>query len=242
MGSLMRDLNLIFQAQPSPEDARLVDRAAGRYVELMSRCVDRALAARANQLIEEMAADLAEITEEGRPRDLGSYVAANFFDGFHTVAVAVSNALYILLSSGRYEELLTRPDLIPMAVRESLRLAPPLLLTHRYALADIDHDGLRIPSGTSIAMLWGSPGFDPDVFDDPEAFRWDRSKMPLYTFGGGAHLCPGRAAAHLLVEQSLQSFLEHGVQWRLIGGHPYKWRGSFTMRELEEFPVKILSA
>jgi cytochrome P450 len=239
---LMRDLNLIFQVQRNLEDSELVDRAAERYVEVVSRRVDDALAGQDNQLIKEMAADLAEINAEGRPGSLGSYVAANFFDGFHTVAVAVSNVLYVLLSSGRYEELLTRPDLIPMAVRESLRLAPPLLLTHRYALADIDHNGLKIPSGTSIGMLWGSAGFDPEVFDEPEAFRWDRPKLPLFMFGGGAHLCPGRTAAHLLVERSLQAFVEHGVRWRLTDGHSYRWRSFSTMRELEEFPVEIESA
>jgi cytochrome P450 len=240
VGSLMRDLNLIFQVRRNPEDSGLVDRATARYVEVVSRRVDDALAAQDNQLITEMAADLAEISVEGRPGNLGSYVAANFFDGFHTVAVAVSNALYVLLSSGRYEELLGRPELVPVAVRESLRLAPPLLLTHRYALADIDHNGLRIPSGTSIGMLWGSAGFDPDVFDEPEDFKWDRAKLPLFMFGGGAHLCPGRTAAHLLVERSLQAFVEHGVRWRLADGHSYQWRSFSTMRELERFPVEVV--
>jgi cytochrome P450 len=240
VGSLMRDLNLIFQVRRNPEDSGLVDRATARYVEVVSRRVDDALAAQDNQLITEMAADLAEISVAGRPGNLGSYVAANFFDGFHTVAVAVSNALYVLLSSGRYEELLGRPELVPVAARESLRLAPPLLLTHRYALADIDHNGLRIPSGTSIGMLWGSAGFDPDVFDEPEDFKWDRAKLPLFMFGGGAHLCPGRTAAHLLVERSLQAFVEHGVQWRLADGHSYQWRSFSTMRELERFPVEVV--
>ncbi len=186
-----------------------------------------------------MAADLADIDVDGKPQSLGSYVAANLFDGFHTVGVAVSNALYVLLAAGRYEDILRDPALVPKVFSESLRIAPPLLLTHRYALADIVHDGVLLPAGTAIAMLWGSPGFDPEVFDDPWRFRWDREQRVLFTFGGGPHLCPGRTAAHVLVEHALAAFVERGVRWRLVDGHPYRWQPASAMRELVDFPVEV---
>jgi cytochrome P450 len=239
VAELMRDLDLIFQLQRTPGDSDVIDRAAGRYVEIVTRCVDRGLAAGGNQLIEEMAADLAAIDVEGKPESLGSYVAANLFDGFHTVGVAVSNALYVLLAAGRYDDMRQNPSLVPKAFGESLRIAPPLLLTHRYALADIVHDGVLLPAGTAIAMLWGSPGFDPDVFEYPSQFRWDREPRVLFTFGGGPHLCPGRTAAHVLVEHALTAFVEHGVRWRLVDGHSYQWRPASAMRELVDFPVEV---
>ncbi len=239
VGALMRDLDLIFALQRTPEDSAVIDRAAGRYVEIVTRGVDRALAAGDNQLIAEMAGDLADIDVYGKPQSLGSYVAANLFDGFHTVGVAVSNALYVLLAAGRYEDILRDPALVPKVFGESLRIAPPLLLTHRYALADIVHDGVLLPAGTAIAMLWGSPGFDPEVFDDPWRFRWDREQRVLFTFGGGPHLCPGRTAAHVLVEHALAAFVERGVRWRLVDGHPYRWQPASAMRELVDFPVEV---
>src|SRR4029450_2601141 len=101
----------------------------------------RGLAAGGNQLIEEMAADLAAIDVEGKPESLGSYVPANLFDGFHTVGVAVSNALYVLLAAGRYDDMRQNPSLVPKAFGESLRIAPPLLVAHRSALARVVHDG-----------------------------------------------------------------------------------------------------
>ena len=88
-------------------------------------------------------------------------------------------------------------------------------------------------------MLWGSPGFDPDVFDDPWRFRWDREQRVLFTFGGGPHLCPGRTAAHVLVEHALATFAERGVRWRLADGHPYRWLPAYAMRELVDFPVEV---
>ena len=201
--ALMRDPDLMFALRRTPGDSGVVDRAADRYVEIVTRRVDSALAAGDNQLIEQMAADLDDIDVERKPQSLGSYVAANLFDGFHTVGVAVSNALYVLLAAGRYEDLVRDPGLVPKAFGESLRIAPPLLLTHRYALAGVVHDGVLLPAGTAIAMLWGGPGFDPEVFADPWQFRWDREQRVLFTFGGSPHLCPGRTAAHVLVEHAL---------------------------------------
>jgi len=239
VAELVRDLDVIFRLQRTPGDSAIVDRAADRYVEIVTRCVDRSLAVGGNQFIEEMAADLAVIDLEGKPESLGSYVAANLFDGFHTVGVAVSNALYVLLAARRYEDMRQNPGLVPKAFAESLRIAPPLLLTHRYALDDIVHGGVLLPAGTAIAMLWGSPGFDPDVFTDPCQFRWDRAQRVLFTFGGGPHLCPGRTAAHVLVEHSLAAVVERGVHWRLIDGHQYQWQPSSAMRELVDFPVEV---
>jgi cytochrome P450 len=239
VAALMRDLDRIFQLQRSPGDSAVVDRAADRYVEIVTGCVDRGLAAGGNSFIEEMAADLSVIDAPGKPESLGSYVAANLFDGFHTVGVAVSNALYALLAAGRYEDMLADPSLVQKAFGEALRIAPPLLLTHRYTLADVVHDGVLLPAGTAIAMLWGSPGFDPAVFDDPRRFRWDRDPRVLFTFGGGPHLCPGRTAAHVLVEHCLRAFVRHEIHWRLVDGHSYQWQPASAMRELVDFPVRV---
>lgn len=239
VSELMRDMNRMFLMQRTPGDSEIIDQATDRYVEIVTRRVDHSLAGRDNQLIQEMAADLAGIDVEGKPESLGKYVAANLFDGFHTVGVAVSNALYVLLAADKYEEMRQEPSLVPRAFHESLRIAPPLLLTHRYALSDIVHNGVLLPAGTAIAMLWGSPGFDPDVFDDPWQFRWDREQRVLFTFGGGPHLCPGKTAAQVLVDHSLSAFVEHGIRWRLIDGHSYRWWPASSMRELVDFPIEM---
>lgn len=236
---LMREMSPLFLLERAPAQTAAIDQAASRYTAIVTGAAERGLAAGRNQVIAELAADLSAIEVEGKPESVGSYLAANLFDGFHTVGVAVANALYVLLATGQYGELLRDPDLAPRAFQESLRIAPPLLLTHRYVLSDVVHDGVLLPAGTSVAMLWGSPNLDPEVFAGPWRFRWDRAAQPLLTFGGGAHLCPGRTAARMLVETALTTFARLGLRWRLAGGHPYQWQPASAMRELVSFPVEL---
>jgi cytochrome P450 len=236
---LMREMSPVFLLERTPAQTAAVDQAASRYTEIVTGAAEHGLAAGDNQVIAEMAADLSAIEVDGKPGSVGSYLAANLFDGFHTVGVAVANALYVLLATGQYAELVRDPDLAPRAFQESLRIAPPLLLTHRYVLSDVVHDGVLLPGGTSVAMLWGSPNLDPEVFADPWRFRWDRAAQPLLTFGGGAHLCPGRTAARMLVETALTTFARLGLRWRLADGHPYQWQPASAMRELVSFPVEL---
>jgi cytochrome P450 len=236
---LMREMSPIFLLERTPAQTAAVDQAASRYTAIVDRAAARGFAAGDNQVITELAADLGAIEVDGKPGSVGSFLAANLFDGFHTVGVAVANALYVLLATGRYGELLRDPGLAPRAFQESLRIAPPLLLTHRYVLSDVVHDGVLLPAGTSVAMLWGSPNLDPEVFADPWRFRWDRAAQPLLTFGGGAHLCPGRTAARMLVETALTTFARLGLRWRLADGHAYQWQPASAMRELVSFPVEL---
>jgi cytochrome P450 len=236
---LMREMSPVFLLERTPAQTAAVDQAASRYTEIVTGAAERALAAGDNQVIADMSADIRAIEVDGKPGSVGSYLAANLFDGFHTVGVAVANALYVLLATDRYAELVRDPGLAPRAFQESLRIAPPLLLTHRYVLGDVVHDGVLLPAGTSVAMLWGSPNVDPEVFADPWRFRWDRAAQPLLTFGGGAHLCPGRTAARMLVETALTTFARLGLRWRLADGHPYQWQPASAMRELVSFPVEL---
>lgn len=80
-----------------------------------------------------------------------------------------------------------------------------------------------LKAGTRIMPNLAIRHHDPDVFDDPEQFQWDRfvpdpktGKPPVFTtkdgepidepvvlFGGGTHKCPGR----FFIEYEMKSFL-----------------------------------
>ncbi len=96
------------------------------------------------------------------------------------------------------------------ALRESLRLFPPVPFSPRVALSDLVIDGTSIPQGTMLTAtsmaLHRHPGWwgNPAAFD-PERFRPERAEDKKHShlfvpFGGGAHLCIGNHFAEITVK------------------------------------------
>src|SRR5215467_5446551 len=82
---LMREMSPVFLLERTPAQTAAVDQAASRYTEIVTGAAERGLAAGDNQVIAEISADIRAIEVDGKPGSVGSYLAANLFDGFHTV-------------------------------------------------------------------------------------------------------------------------------------------------------------
>jgi len=87
---------------------------------------------------------------------------------------------------------------INLAVEEILRWATPVLYFRRTALRDYELGGKQIKEGDKVVMWHISANRDEDVFDDPYAFRVDRSPNDHIAFGGGGpHFCLGANLARM---------------------------------------------
>jgi sterol 14-demethylase len=114
------------------------------------------------------------------------------------------DALYADGSEVSFQALREIPRL-ESAVKEALRLHPPLILLLRVATQDLEVGGSRVRKGDMVAASPAvSNRLTPD-FDDPEAF-WpqryldprredDRNPWTWIPFGGGKHRCVGAAFA-----------------------------------------------
>lgn len=87
---------------------------------------------------------------------------------------------------------------------EALRLYPPFWMVDRTAIEDDVADGVAIPAGSDVAAFLYGTHHDPDLWDDPEAFRPERFEADggrahrelLYLpFGAGPRGCVGGAFA-----------------------------------------------
>ena len=58
--------------------------------------------------------------------------------------------------------------MIPMFVEEALRLEPPFRYHMRSVPNDTELGGVKIPTGATVLLLWGSANRDPAMFDHPE--------------------------------------------------------------------------
>ncbi|HEY0648816.1 cytochrome P450 [Phenylobacterium sp.] len=243
---VVRAISPMFYFKKEHDELVTADQAAARYLDLVAGAVLRTRRAGGNALVDAMAdeleaLDIADDPDEGgvMPENIGMMLAANLIDGFHTGALAAANTIYALL---RNPEALARvredSTLVPAAAFEGLRLEPPVIVTQRYALGEIEHDGVRIPAGTPIVMLWAAANRDPEAFPDPEAFRLDRPQRGDATFGGGGHICPGRNVARMFAQVVVEALVRPDITLALTDG-PYTWLDRSTMRQLQAMPVVI---
>ncbi|MBK8240390.1 MAG: cytochrome P450 [Deltaproteobacteria bacterium] len=111
------------------------------------------------------------------------------------------------------------------AVKEALRLYPPIIMMMRRVLKGFEHGGYWVPEN---AMIMTSPAMAhriPEVFKDPNRFDPDRfgperdedKKNPMgwISFGGGRHRCMGIVFAQLQL-RAIWSHLLRNFDFELL--------------------------
>lgn len=118
--------------------------------------------------------------------------------GHRTTANLIGSVLFSLLNNQPELELLvTRPELIPDAVEEVLRLESPIQSLQRTTTKKVTIGGIEIKEGQSLTLMLGAANRDPEEFASPEKFNLGRSPNRHLAFGLGAHLCLGAALARM---------------------------------------------
>ena len=122
---------------------------------------------------------------------------------------------------------------IEWAMKEALRLYPPLTSIPRKAAKDCEFGGYRIPKGTPVGIspihthhlpsIWSQPHrFDPERFS-PARAEHRQHPYAYLPFGGGAHLCIGQHFADMEVKSVLHQVLRR-FRFRVPEGYrmPYQ--------------------
>lgn len=125
-------------------------------------------------------------------------------------ANGIASAVGLLLGdSERWESVKEHPQLVPVAIEESLRLSFRINTLVRYASEDIEFEGLLIPEGTAVFMLIPAAHRDPKVFESP--LNYDVTRTPtrkLLDFGGGVYTCIGQRVATIEMQEAVSELLE----------------------------------
>jgi cytochrome P450 len=131
--------------------------------------------------------------------------------GHETTAATLSRGLLRLLDPREnYKELVARPELIPTAVEELLRVeVPGDGAPLRVATEDIELPSGTIRKGEAVVASFVGPNHDPAVFDSPMELRLDRTGPAHHvTFGWGAHFCLGAKLARMELEEILRTIVD----------------------------------
>jgi cytochrome P450 family 142 subfamily A polypeptide 1 len=119
--------------------------------------------------------------------------------GNETTRHLISNLFYRLAAQeGLLATLRERPELIPVAVEESLRLDSVVINLVRECVHDTVFRGHAMRAGDRVLFGVASANRDESLYEDPDEFRLDRPKPKGHAaFGGGPHVCPGASLARL---------------------------------------------
>jgi unspecific monooxygenase len=121
-------------------------------------------------------------------------------------------------------------------VEEIIRFDAPLHMFTRYALEDLEWNGLRLRKGETIGLLLGAANRDPAKFPDPDQFRATRENAAQnVSFGAGIHFCIGAPLARLEMEVALPILFQRLPHLRLAS--PPRYRDAYHFHGLEELRV-----
>ena len=116
------------------------------------------------------------------------------------------------------ERLSSDPSLWETAADEILRWTTPVRAMRRVALKTTPLAGQEIQEGESVVMVYASANRDDRVFDEPHAFRVDRTPNEHLSLGFGPHYCLGANLAKMEIRITLGRILERLPGIRLAEG------------------------
>jgi fatty acid omega-hydroxylase len=156
------------------------------------------------------------------PSEIVNNTMLLFAAGHDSTVNLISHCVLTALRNPWSIELLrSKPELIPGAVEEALRLEPSVqFFPTRSALADIEIAGTTIPRGSPIYLIYAAANRDPRRFKDPNTFDPQRADNEHVSFGRGIHICFGGPLARLEVNTAFTAFLRRVENPRLVQDPP----------------------
>ncbi len=242
-------------ADRTDDESESANRASREFLHLIAKEIDRGVAAGelpefavVDEAIRAMPGQRCPWADRSKPADItvqdwlpdsiGFTFGSMVFDGYHTAGVFLTNVVRTILARPEVMQRLREdPDLVPVAVEEAGRLDGAVVSTARFTLADLEYKGTFIPKETSVRMMWLAGNRDPEVFEDPAEFRFDRQVTEQTTFGGGGHICLGRHVAKLLAGTIVRSLTRPGVE--IVAKGPAPFMRATGIHQVAQMPVAI---
>jgi cytochrome P450 len=157
--------------------------------------------------------------------------------GNETTRNAMTGGLLALIENpAEWRKLKANPALVESAVEEIVRWTTPVIQFCRTPHRDVEVHGTKIRAGENLCLLYPSANRDEDVFDDPFAFRVDRSPNRHIAFGIGEHFCLGANLARLELRVVFRHLAERLEEIELAG--PVERLRSSFLGGIKRMPIR----
>ena len=129
--------------------------------------------------------------------------------GIATTTYVMAAALHHLATHPQDRELLLqKPDLIPQAVEEFIRMFPPVVALGRTCTRDVEVAGTEVKKGDYVMVAYAAASRDPRVVENATDVDLMRKSIPHTTFGVGPHHCIGANLARIELISALGEWLK----------------------------------
>ena len=211
-------------------------------------------------------ADLIAYKRENPAEDITSdLIAARDEDGSRLSEQELADTIFAILGAGSettinffdnsITSLLSNPEQLALVtsgqaswddvIDETLRVESPLVhLPLRYAVQDIELDGVTIPQGDPILVNYAAVGRDPALHGESASdFDITRADKEHLSFGLGPHYCLGAGIARSVATIGLSSLFERYPNLSLaVSRDELQPLPTFIMNGHRSLPVRLTAA
>ncbi len=162
--------------------------------------------------------------------------------GNETTTKVINETFRILLENPHwFTRMKADPGVVGAVVEEALRLSTPNQGMFRFVTRDTELDGVKIPKGATIWLMFGSANRDASVFPKPDAFDPERPNIKeSVAFGRGAHFCIGAPLARLELRVVFEQLARSVESFALPAGYALSYEPSYILRGLAGLELDIV--
>lgn len=211
---------------------------SNRMVQMYMFGVSHATELDANQASQDFMDFVAEAIAERRKRpteDLLSHMLTSDRDGDRLSDEEVMSTAILLLNAGHEATVHTTGNGVKSilesgidpvtlfssdaqteaTVEECLRFDAPLHMFTRYALEDLEFEGITFRKGDVMGMMLGAANRDPSRFANANSFDPFRKDGANVSFGAGIHFCIGAPLARIELQVAFSELFKRLPRLRL---------------------------
>jgi cytochrome P450 len=185
--------------------------------------------------------DDPDVTDK-RPLDMPemlSIVQQLLVAGNETTTKLLTETMRLLANNpDQWAQLKADPNRAPAVIEEALRLSTPTQGMFRIATVDHELEGVHIPKGARMVIVFASANRDESIYADPDAFDPDRDGLREHlAFGKGIHFCLGAALSRLEGKVALEELARRLDSFTLPESNAFEYFPSFLLRGLTRLDV-----